>query len=128
MARKPHAREKVELVVDATDNVFADLEIPNPDDELVRCELALYLRQVVKARRLTRKAAAAMMELELSEAAVLWSLDAGQFSRAALIGMLKKLGYDVRVVIVRQHRARARSRTRRAKEPPRARWTQTARA
>jgi predicted XRE-type DNA-binding protein len=128
MARKLHEREKVELVVDATDNVFADLKVPNPDDELVRCELALYLRQVVKVRRLTRKAAAVMMEIELSEAAVLWSNDAGQFSRAALIGMLKKLGYDVRVVVVHQRRSRAGARTRGTKEPSLPPRTRAARA
>src|SRR5262249_48355994 len=51
-------------VTPSSGNVFADLGFANPEEELVKAQLASHIRQVIQRRRLTQVAAAAMMGVD----------------------------------------------------------------
>ena len=45
-------------------NVFADLNLPEPEEELTKAQLASHIRQIVKRKRLTQSAAASLMGID----------------------------------------------------------------
>jgi predicted XRE-type DNA-binding protein len=51
-------------VTASSGNVFADMALPEPEDELAKAQLASHLRQVIKRRRLTQATAAALMDID----------------------------------------------------------------
>ena len=62
MVRRPKA--KYIPVTQGSDNVFADLGFAAPEEELNKAQLASHIRQIIKRRRLTQAAAAALMEID----------------------------------------------------------------
>ena len=51
-------------VTPSTGNVFADLGFAEPEEELTKAQLASHIRQIIKRRRLTQAAAAALMGVD----------------------------------------------------------------
>lgn len=61
MAKKP--RTDI-AVIEGCGNVFVDMGLPEPDGDLLKAQLASHIRAVIKRRRLTQSAAAALMEID----------------------------------------------------------------
>ena len=51
-------------VIEGSGNVFADMGLPNSEEELTKAQLASHIRYVIKRRRLTQVAAAATMGID----------------------------------------------------------------
>lgn len=92
MARK----RKASLPVTASSgNVFADMGLPAPGEELTKAQLASHIRQVIKRQHLTRMAAAARMGVDQPKVSALLSGRLANFSSERLMRILTTLGRDV---------------------------------
>lgn len=80
-------------------NVFADLGLPNPEQELLKAQLTLQIYRIVKARKLTQAQAAAVLGIKQPHVSALLRNRAGTFSVARLMEFLNRLGQDVRITV-----------------------------
>lgn len=120
-ARKKPPRDNEEQVnempvIAGSGNVFADLGVPNPDEELTKTQLAAGIRQVIKRRRLTQVAAASLMGIEQPKVSALLNGRLGSFSSERLMRLLTALGQDVEITGKAKPRNRAHGRIRVAGE------------
>jgi predicted XRE-type DNA-binding protein len=73
-------------------NVFADLGLPNPEQELLKARLALQIHKIVKARGLTQAQAGEVLGIKQPHVSALMRNRAGNFSVGRLIEFLTALG------------------------------------
>jgi predicted XRE-type DNA-binding protein len=99
-------------VIAGSGNVFADLGLPDPDDELTKAQLASQIRQVIKRRRLTQVAAASVMGIDQPKVSALLNGRLGNFSSERLMRLLTALGQDVEITVKTKPRNRAHGRIR----------------
>lgn len=93
-------------------NVFADMGLPEPEEELTKAQLASHIRQVIKRRRLTQVAVAALMGIDQPKVSALLNGRLANFSSARLMRLLTALGQDVDITIRTKPRNRAHGRIR----------------
>ena len=80
-------------------NVFADLGVPEPEEELAKADLAIHLRDAIKRRRLTQTAAGQRMGLDQPKVSALMNGRLTGFSSERLMRCLAALGEDIEIVI-----------------------------
>ena len=80
-------------------NVFADLGLPNPEQELLKARLTLQIYRLIKARGLTQAQAGAVLGIKQPHVSALMRNRAGNFSVGRLIEFLTALGQDVRITV-----------------------------
>ena len=78
-------------------NVFADMELPNPEDRLVKARLASRIYDVIEARGWTQKHAAQVLGVSQPDVSKVTRGQVREFSISRLLGFLTKL--DNRVTI-----------------------------
>ncbi|MGP0057781.1 MAG: helix-turn-helix domain-containing protein [Beijerinckiaceae bacterium] len=93
-------------------NVFADMGLLEPDEELTKAQLASHIRQVIKRRRLTQVAAAARMGIDQPKVSALLNGRLTNFSSERLMRLLTALGQDVDITVRTKPRNRTRGRIR----------------
>ena len=86
-------------VTPSSGNVFADLGVPEPDEELAKADLAIHLRDTIKRRRLTQTAAGQRMGLDQPKVSALMNGHLAGFSSERLMRCLAALGEDIEIVI-----------------------------
>jgi predicted XRE-type DNA-binding protein len=99
-------------VTEGSGNVFADLALAEPEEELTRAQLASLIRQVIKRRRLTQLAAARVMSIDQPKVSALFNGRLANFSSERLMRLLTALGQDVEIVVKAKPRNRAQARIR----------------
>lgn len=92
-------REAEIAVTPSSGNVFADLGFAEPEEELAKAQLASCIRQVIKRRRLTQVAAAALMGIDQPKVSALLNGRLANFSTERLMRLLTALGQDVEIVV-----------------------------
>lgn len=80
-------------------NLFADLGLPNPEQELLKAQLTLQIYRIVKARKLTQAQAAAVLGIKQPNVSALLRNRGGLFSVGRLLEFLTALGQDVTVTV-----------------------------
>src|SRR5713101_7691376 len=75
-------------------NVFADLGLAEPGEELTKAQLATHIRQIIKRRRITQRAAAAIMGIDQPKVSALLNGRLTNFSSDRLMRLLNALGQD----------------------------------
>jgi predicted XRE-type DNA-binding protein len=80
-------------------NVFADLGLPNPEQELLKAQLTLQIHKIVKARGLTQTQAGQLLGIKQPHVSALMRNRAGNFSVGRLIEFLTALGQDVEITV-----------------------------
>ena len=80
-------------------NVFADLGLPNPEQELLKAQLTLQIYRIVKARGLTQAQAGEILGIKQPHVSALMRNRAGNFSVGRLMEFLTALGQDVRITV-----------------------------
>jgi predicted XRE-type DNA-binding protein len=80
-------------------NVFADLGLPNAEQELLKAQLTLQIYRIVKARALTQAQAGAVLGIKQPHVSALMRNRAGNFSVGRLIEFLTALGQDVKITV-----------------------------
>ena len=94
-------------VYEGTDNVFADIGLPHPEEDLARAELAYRISTTIRSRRLTQTRAAKILKIDQPKISRLLRGQLSGFSTERLMRFLTLLGSDIEIVV---KRARARSR------------------
>jgi predicted XRE-type DNA-binding protein len=97
-------------VMPSSGNVFADLGFAEPEEELTKAQLASHIRQVIRRRRLTQVAAAALMGVDQPKVSALLNGRLANFSSERLMRLLTALGQDVEIVVKAKPRNRDRGR------------------
>ena len=100
------------LVTESRGNVFADMGLPEAEEELTKAQLASYIRQVIKRRRLTQVAAAEVMGIDQPKVSALLNGRLSNFSSERLMRLLTALGQDVDITVRSKPRDRAHGRIR----------------
>jgi predicted XRE-type DNA-binding protein len=99
-------------VTPSSGNVFADMGLPEPEEELTKAQLAAHIRQVIKRRRLTQVAAAILMGIDQPKVSALLNGRLANFSSERLMRLLTALGQDVDITIKDKPRNRVQGRIR----------------
>jgi predicted XRE-type DNA-binding protein len=103
MQSQPKAA-KVECVIEGSGNAFADLGLPNADQELIKAQLTLEIAHIIKDRGLTQAAAAGILGIQQPHVSALMRNRAGSFSVGRLMDFLTALGHDVEIKVKPAHR------------------------
>ncbi len=80
-------------------NVFADLGLPHPEQELLKAKLALQIYRLIKERRLTQVEAGKILGIKQPHVSALMRNRAGVFSVERLMDFLTALGQDVEITV-----------------------------
>ena len=94
MGKKSRVRAEV-----GSGNVFADLGLPNPEQELLKARLTLQIYKIIKARGLTQAQAGKVLGIKQPHVSALMRNRAGNFSVGRLIEFLTVLGQDVQITV-----------------------------
>jgi predicted XRE-type DNA-binding protein len=106
-------KRETEIPVTAgSGNVFADMGLPEPEEELTKAQLASHIRQVIKRQRLTQVAAAALLGIDQPKVSALLNGRLAHFSSERLMRLLTALGQDVEITIRTKPRNQSQGRIR----------------
>ena len=94
-----HKTPKIDDVIEGSGNVFADLGLPNADQELTKARLTLQIALIIKNRGLTQMEAAKIIGIQQPHVSALARNRAGNFSVGRLIDFLTALGQDVEITV-----------------------------
>jgi predicted XRE-type DNA-binding protein len=95
----PKKRGRAARMTESSGNVFADLGLPNAEQELMKAQLTLQICRIIKHRGMTRSAAAKVLGVQQPHASLLMCNRAGTFSVGRLMEFLTALGQDVKVTV-----------------------------
>lgn len=109
MGKKREARIEV---TESSGNVFADIGLPEPEEELAKAQLATHIRRTIMRRHLTQAAAAALMGIDQPKVSALLNGRIDNFSSERLMRLLTRLGQDVDLTVRAAPRGRKRGRVR----------------
>ena len=111
--RDPAGRRREPIPVTAgSGNVFADMGLPEPQEELTKAQLASHIQQVIKRQRLTQVAAAALMGIDQPKVSALLNGRLANFFSERLMRLLTALGQDIDIMVRVKPRNRAQGRIR----------------
>jgi predicted XRE-type DNA-binding protein len=87
-------------------NVFADLGLPHPEQELLKSRLTLQIYRLIKARGLKQVEDGKILGIQQPHVSALMRNRSGSFSVEQLMEFLIALGQDVEIVVrpTRRHR------------------------
>jgi predicted XRE-type DNA-binding protein len=80
-------------------NVFADLGLPHPEQELLKSRLTLQIYRLVKARGLKQAEAGKILGIKQPHVSLLMRNRSGTFSVERLMEFLTALGQDVEITV-----------------------------
>lgn len=103
---------KNEQVTQSSGNVFADLELREPDEALAKADLAAKISSIITHRHLTQVEAANILGIDQPKVSALMRGRLAGFSTERLLRFLKSLGRDVEIVIKKRGAAETPGRMR----------------
>ena len=86
-------------------NVFADLGLPHPEQELLKARLTLQIYRIIKARHLTQAQAGEVLGIRQPHVSLLMRNRPGTFSVERLMDFLTALGHDVEIRVKRTRKS-----------------------
>ena len=86
-------------VVESRGNVFADLELPEPEQALAKAELARKIASIIRSRHLSQRKAADILGVDQPKISMLMHGRLAGFSADRLLRFLNALGQDVEIRI-----------------------------
>jgi|SRR5215467_5151243 len=92
-------------------NVFADLELPDPEDRMLKARLTIEIRRLIEAKSWTQAEAAKAMGVDQPKVSHLMRGRLSGFSVDRLIAILNRLGHDVEVRISATEQRRRKAAT-----------------
>jgi len=97
-------------VVHSSDNVFADLGLPNAEEKQTKARLAVAINQILQTQELSQMAAARRLNINQPKISALSNYRLEGFSVERLMNFLNALDRDVEIVIRRKPRSRKTAR------------------
>ena len=86
---------------DGSHNIFADLGLPHPEQELLKARLTLQIFRIIKERHLTQVQAGEILGIKQPHVSLLMRNRSGNFSVERLMDFLTALGHDVEIRVKR---------------------------
>lgn len=86
-------------VQQSSGNVFADLNLTNPEERLIKAELASKISRTIEQKNLTQIEAAELLGIDQPKVSALTRGRLSGFSTARLLRFLNALGNDVEIVV-----------------------------
>ena len=83
----------------SSDNIFADIGLPNPEEHLVKAQLVVKISQLMNERGLKQREAAEIFGVKQPDVSKMLRGDFRQFSVERLMRFLVALGQDVEIVV-----------------------------
>jgi len=99
-------------VVEGSGNVFADIDLPNPEERLAKADLAIRIASAIRARRLTQARAARLLKINQPKVSRFLRGRLSGFSTERLMHFLTLLGRDIEIVVKAAPRSRRQGRLR----------------
>jgi predicted XRE-type DNA-binding protein len=94
----------------STGNVFADLDLPEPETALAKAELARRINAIIQQRGLKQSEAAKLLGIDQAKVSALTRGRLTGFSTDRLFRFLNALGQDIQIVISAKPTSRKRGR------------------
>ena|ERR1700730_7808442 len=91
-------------ISESSSNVFADLGLANPEQELLKARLTLQIYRTIKDRKLTQVQAGEILGIKQPHVSSLMRGQSGVFSVERLMDFLTALGHDIEIAVTRSHR------------------------
>jgi len=88
-------RKSRKTVTESSGNVFADLGLPNPEQELLKAQLILQIYRILKDSGMTQTEIAGILGVQRPQVSLLMRNRAGSFSVGRLMEFLTALRRDV---------------------------------
>jgi predicted XRE-type DNA-binding protein len=92
-------REESDAIEPSSGNVFADLDLKNPEELLAKAELVQRICEIIAERKLTQIRAAAVLGIDQPKVSALMRGKLDGFSLDRLFRFLNALGRDVEIVV-----------------------------
>lgn len=92
-------RNRAARVTEGSGNVFADLGLPNPEQELLKAQLTLQIFTILKDSGMTQVEIAKILGVQQPQVSLLMRNRAGNFSVGRLMEFLTALRQDVEITI-----------------------------
>lgn len=86
-----------ETCIVSSDNPFADLGLPNPEERMARAQLLSYIVTEIKQRGLSQTKAASLLGIPQPHISLLLQAKMSHFSLERLLQMVARLGLDVTI-------------------------------
>ena len=98
-AKTKKTQKRVARVTEGSGNVFADLGLPNPEQELHKAQLTLQIYTILKATGMTQVELAKILGVQQPQVSLLMRNRAGNFSVGRLMEFLTALRQDVEITV-----------------------------
>src|SRR5580704_13752764 len=92
-------RKTAGRVVEGSGNVFADLGLPNPEQELLKARLTLQIHTILKDSGMTQTKIAKILGVQQPQVSLLMRNRSGNFSVGRLMEFLTALRRDVEIIV-----------------------------
>ena len=86
-------------VQSSSGNVFADLNLSNPEERLIKAELASKISRIIEQKKLTQMEAAELLGIDQPKVSALTRGRLSGFSTTRLLRFLNALGNDIEIVV-----------------------------
>lgn len=93
------AHHRVSRVTEGSGNVFADLGLPNPEQELLKAQLTLQIYTILKDSGMRQVEIAKILGVQQPQVSLLMRNRAGNFSVGRLMEFLTALRQDVEITV-----------------------------
>jgi predicted XRE-type DNA-binding protein len=101
----------IEDVTPSSGNVFADLGLPNPEEHLLKAELAFQIKRFIKDKGWTQAQAAQVIGIEQPKVSLMIRGQLAGISVERLLSIVNRLGHSVEVRISDEEQAPEEART-----------------
>jgi predicted XRE-type DNA-binding protein len=98
-SRSKRGHGRVVRVTQGTRNVFADLGLPNPEQELLKAQLTLQIHLILTESGMTQAGIAKILGVQQPQVSLLMRNRAGSFSVGRLMEFLTALRQDVEITV-----------------------------
>lgn len=99
MSRAKKTRGRAERITQSSGNVFADLGLPNSEQELIKAQLTLQIYSILKDSGMTQVEIAKILGVKQPKVSLLLRNRSGNFSVGRLMEFLTALRQDVEITV-----------------------------
>jgi predicted XRE-type DNA-binding protein len=92
-------QKSVVRVTESSGNIFTDLGLANPEQELLKAQLTLQVYAILKDSGMTQVEMARILGVQQPQVSLLMRNRAGSFSVGRLMEFLTALGHDVEIKV-----------------------------